>query len=33
VGGEREPTFDPTLGLAVEPLPEGTTPAQLWNIA
>ena len=31
--GEREPTFDPTLGLAVEPLPEGTTPAQLWNIA
>ena len=31
--GESEPTFDPTLGLAVEPLPEGTTPAQLWNIA
>lgn len=27
-----EPVFDPTLGLAIEPLPEGTTTQALWNV-
>ena len=31
-GLDVDPVFDETLGLAVEPLPEGMVTAQLWNI-